>query len=61
MHGDPARPEMLSLNGTICISAGGAPDASDYNQLMVVRPNGNYSLTHRVNAEMLSRVSSTSA
>ncbi|KAF2804996.1 uncharacterized protein BDZ99DRAFT_362921, partial [Mytilinidion resinicola] len=33
-----------SANGTICIIAGGSADLSDYNQLIVVRPNLSYSL-----------------
>ncbi|KAH5140119.1 hypothetical protein HBH70_095390 [Parastagonospora nodorum] len=34
----------LLTGGTVCVTAGGAPDKADYNQLTVVRPDASYDL-----------------
>ncbi|CAO2654025.1 Nn.00g107580.m01.CDS01 [Neocucurbitaria sp. VM-36] len=42
VHGD--KTDFPSANGTVCITAGGAPNKADYNQLIVVRPDASYDL-----------------
>ncbi|KAF1981021.1 SGNH hydrolase [Aulographum hederae CBS 113979] len=44
LHGDPAAPEMLLLNATECVYAGGSSAGSDFNQLVVRLPTFDYDL-----------------